>query len=156
MRTTRTLSVNHECGYGLGPIVRAFGTVGAVFALAGNLAAMDVAIDQPDNWYDPQASHHAKHLVGGAAFGAVTFTAAELVTDSRPGAYVLAIAGGLCLGAGYELWNGRNGSCYVDPVDVAWTTAGAAIGAVIADYTGQAIGLALTHDSVAVSARVAW
>lgn len=95
-------------------------------------AAEHVAVDRPDDWYRPDVSHHGKHAVGGAVIGAVAYAAGSLVTDSRPKRVALAVAAGAAIGLGYELIEGRDGKSFVDPVDAAWVTVGAAAGATAA------------------------
>lgn len=117
--------------------------------------AADWQVDQPSRWWDPQTSHHGKHAVAGIACGALTFEAASLVTDDRLPRYTAAIAVGAVVGFGYEDYHGGNGT-YKDPIDGLWVTAGAAIGAVLADATNSVVSIALHHDSAAVAFAFDW
>lgn len=132
---------------------------GAILALFGSLAclpALDlgrahVAVDQPDAWYDPNASHHMEHAVMGALIGAPTYTVTRIVSDSRTAGYVAATGAGMLLGSLYEIQRGADGSAFIDPVDaLLWTGGGALAGAFLADMTGEAISLIVTPDSAAV------
>lgn len=127
--------------------------------LAGLLAlrvagAEVVGIDQPSRWFDPGASHHLEHGLGGAAIGVTGYAAAALVTDNRERRLAFAAGTGAVVGIGYELARGRDGTSLADPIDAAWVAAGAVAGALAADLTGQALSLAITPRSAAIALAI--
>jgi hypothetical protein len=122
--------------------------------LDGSALAMDVAVDRPGDWWNPQASHHAEHAMGGALIGVAGYMGASLVTDDSDKRIAMGTACGLAIGAAFELERGRDGGCYVDPVDVAWTTAGALVGAVVADLTNDLATVAFGPRGASIT--VAW
>lgn len=128
--------------------------IACIAILASAAAASDsvvVRVDQPDRWYQPGTSHHGKHAAGGLALGAVTFAAVPAARATR---YAVATAVGAAVGLGFELARGRDGSSYVDPVDVAWTTAGAAAGAALADLAGFAISATVNRRGASLGVRI--
>jgi hypothetical protein len=112
-----------------------------------------VAVDRPERWADMSASHHGQHAAGGAAIGAASYLA-SVGLDDRGKRYAVAIAAGVTAGVGFELWEGRRGTSYADPIDAAYVAMGAAAGALAADLTGRTLSVALTPTSAAVG--IAW
>lgn len=126
-------------------------------ATSAGLAASEVwQVDQPAEWWNPRASHHGKHALGGLALGALSFEAADLVTDDRAAHYAVAIGAGVVVGFSYEAWHARDGRSFNDPVDALYVVAGAAIGAVLADYTGQAVSVAIHRDGASLAWERRW
>lgn len=111
-------------------------------------ADWNVQVDQPDRWWDPQASHHGKHGLGGLAIGVVGYELASLWTDDRSNRIVEATAAGLVVGVGYEVYHGYQSADYTDPVDALWVGAGSLVGAVLTDLTHQAVSVAIGPHEV--------
>lgn len=84
-----------------------------------------IAVDRPADWYRYDVSHHGKHGAGGAILGAGLYLGCRSVTDRRTAAWS-AWGGATAVGIAYELERCPSGS-WVDPVDMAWTSAGAAV-----------------------------
>lgn len=120
-------------------------------ALAAAAPGLEVGVDQPGAWADPDASHHGRHAAGGAALAAAVYAAAPVTTRRRR--YAAAIATAALAAVGWELVGARHGSL-ADPVDAAWTAAGAAAGAAAADLAGCALTLTPRRDGAAIG--LAW
>lgn len=131
----------------LSAALRAAGAAALVTAAAG----LEVGVDQPGAWADPDASHHGRHAAGGAAIGALVYTAAPLTTRRRR--YAAAIAAAAVAGIGWEVARAGHGAI-ADPVDAAWTVAGAAVGAAAADLAGCAFTITPRRDGAALG--LAW
>lgn len=130
------------------PVVRFLATGAIALAAVG---AERIAVDQPDDWYRLDVSHHDAHALGGVAIGVVAFEAAAIATDDRAERYAIAVGAGAAIGLGYELFAGRDGRSYVDPVDAGYVAAGALIGAAVADLTNHAVTVIAHHDGAAIA-----
>lgn len=119
--------------------------------------ASECRVDQPDAWYDPSVSHHLKHAESGAIIGVAVYSLTATVTESRADRYATAIAAGAIVGVAYEVEHASR-HCYADPVDAAWVTVGAAVGALAADVTGQTVSLLVRREEggTTVGATIAW
>lgn len=95
------------------------------------------AVDRPNEWWDPRASHHGKHAVLGAEVGFLTYGGARLFTDERPTAWWIGTGSAATVGVAYEVIQARKHGCWVDPADALWTAAGGAIGATCAYATDR-------------------
>jgi hypothetical protein len=121
--------------------------------IAANAAALDLAVDQPDRWYDPAVSHHGKHGLGGVVLGAVVFEAARVATDDRATRYCTAFAAGAVVGIGYEVAHGSDATL-IDPIDAAWVAVGSLVGAGLADLTEGALSIAPTRGGASLVATL--
>jgi hypothetical protein len=121
-----------------------------VLAIAAAATAADVGVDEPSRWWDPLASHHGLHGLGGAAIGCATF-AAVAPHAGRAASYGSAIAAAAVCGIGWELLAAHHGADLVDPVDAAWVVAFAPVGAAIADATGLRITVLPRRDGAALA-----
>lgn len=93
------------------------------------------SVDQPNRWYDLNASHHEKHAVGGAVIGAATYLTFQ--GHSKTLCYEMSLASGTLVGFGYEFIEAKRNGSYRDPVDAAWVIAGAGVGAITTDFIGR-------------------
>lgn len=128
-----------------------------VSAAALTAAASDftVGVDQPDRWSDITASHHDRHLLGGAVLGGALYAGSCLATDQRAYRYAFAVGGTAAAAVGVEIAEAvSDGTALADPVDVAWTVAGGALGAVATDLVDRVITVSPRRDGAAVA--IAW
>lgn len=153
-RTAVENSAKTRSGQGSGRLPAVTLLLAAVSLCAGS-DGFTVGVDAPDRWADINASHHDRHLLGGGVLGAALFAGSSLVTDERPCRYALAVGGVAAAAVGVEVAEAvSDGSAMADPVDVAWTVAGGAIGAVATDLIGQAITVTPRRDGAAIA--IAW
>jgi hypothetical protein len=117
--------------------------------LDGTATALDVAVDRPGDWWNPQASHHSHHMEGGVVIGALGYEGAALVTDARDRRIAFGTAVGVAVGVAYEVEQAGGGTL-ADPVDAAWVGVGALIGAVVADATNDAVSVALSPRGASI------
>ncbi len=120
----------------------------------GSIAAAELAIDQAPLWWEPSASHHGKHFLGGLPVGAGAYALTSLTDAPVEDRFITAAAAGAIVGVGFEVVRGWDGSSYVDPVDAAWVVVGSVAGAGLAHLTGQAMSVRASPDVVAVG--IAW
>ncbi len=110
-----------------------------------------VAIDRPSDWWEPSASHHEMHGLGGVALGFTSASLVSLATDARAAKYAVAIGTGAVVGVGYEVAHGwGSDGTYMDPVDALWVVGGSVVGAALVDLTGQAVTVVAGPRQVAV------
>jgi hypothetical protein len=121
---------------------------------AVDIGGMTFAVDQADDWADPQASHHSRHALGGALLAQNSYLFLRLLGQPSSSASSSALGFTAVVGAIYELDNaGRFGS-WVDPVDMVWNTFGALT--VFASYRSDDMLLCpiLSHDRAGLA--LAW
>jgi hypothetical protein len=124
--------------------------------LDGTATALDVAVDRPGDWWNPQASHHGLHAAGGAVIGALGYEGAALLTDQRDRRVACATALGLAAGAAYELaaagglCSDQHGEPIADPVDALWVGIGAFVGATVAAATNDVVSVALSPRGASI------
>lgn len=92
------------------------------------LPALDLRIDRPDDWADPDASHHGKHALTGAAIAVPSYLGARAVGLDRGPSFAAAVAVPFVAGIVYEIQRAPSGA-YCDPVDMAWTATGGLLAA---------------------------
>ncbi len=127
------------------------GAAALLLSLAwGSIGAAELAIDQPDAWWEPSASHHGKHFLGGLAVGAGSYALTSLGPVPVGDRFITAAAAGAIVGVGFEVIRGWDGSAYIDPCDAAWVVLGSVAGAGLAHLTGQAMSVRASPDVVAV------
>lgn len=114
-----------------------------------SLVALDIDVDQ--GWGFRTSSHHL-HFAGGAAMGAVGYTGLRLVGLQEEQAFWGSAIGGSLVAVAYEVKNDRQGQdSFADPADALWTVGGVFLGDGLAYLTEEAVEIALTPKSAALS-----
>lgn len=122
--------------------------------LSLHAASVQVAVDQPNEWASPNASHHGKHAIGGAVIGGASYLGARALGATRFQAWASATLIGCGAQVVYEARAGYKNGCLFDPVDIAWGTAGSSAAAGVLAGGDYAIAVLFTSDRASLG--VAW
>ncbi len=114
--------------------------------------AVETGVDQPEDWYRWDVSHHGKHFIGGAAVGTLGYLAARGCGAGRFESWLVGTGLTTITATAYELRSAYvHPHNLVDPVDIGWTTLGGAGSSGVLAGLDYGVGLVLTPNTVALS-----